>query len=151
MKLTYETGTATLIQFIVLSLLNIATGTHSVIATCANDHSNCVSNLIVSIVFYILIVGWFATVSALGFAAQLRRSKRLAQLLICAEGLIALVALFNIKLNLAHGHDALTLITSITDLVLALWISLLAFRLMRAKGGRVVARSRVRQRRRPNP
>lgn len=146
MKLTYETGTATLIQFISMSLLNIGTGTHSVITTCQNDGGNCMSNLILSIIFYMLIVGWFGFVCALGYAAQFKRSKRLAQLLICVEGLIALVALMNIKLNLAETKDLLSLFTSSLDLLLALWVSFLAFRIIRSGGGRVVAGSRKRVR-----
>jgi hypothetical protein len=144
MKLTYETGTATLIQFIVLSFFNIVNGTNSVVTTCHRDSDGCISNLLVSIIFYILVVSWFGCVWILGYLAQERRSKRLAQLLICAELLIALVALFNTK----HHADFISFTTSVIDMVLAIWIITLAFRLMRAGGGRVVGRGRQRPRRR---
>jgi hypothetical protein len=147
LQLTYETGTGTLVQFIVLSLLNIATGAHSVVTTCQKDGGNCVSNLIVSMIFYMLVVGWFAFVWVLGYAAQDRRSKRLAQALIIAEFCIAMLAFFNIRHR--NPGDVISLITSFVDLVLALWIMSLAFRLMRAKGGRVVSSQRTR--RRPTP
>lgn len=146
-KLTYETGTATLIQFVVLSLLNIATGTNSVVTTCYNSKSNCASNLVVSLIFYLLIVGWFAFIWVLGYAAQDRRSKRLAQVLILAEICVAFVAYFNIKHR--NANDYISLATSVIDLILALWIITLAWRLMRAKGGRVVT-NRQRTRRRPS-
>jgi len=143
MKLTYQTGIATFIQFVSLSLLNIANGANSVVATCRHDSTNCISNLIVSLIFFMLTVAWFAAVWLLGYTAQDRRSKRLAQLLIAAEGFIALIALFNAK----HHTDLIGLGTSLIDLALALWIIVLAFRLMRAGSNRVVARQRVRRRR----
>jgi len=142
MKLTYQTGIATFIQFVILSLLGIANGFNSVISTCRHDSTNCVSNLIVSLIFFILTVAWFGAVWVLGYMAQERRNRRLAQLLICAEGLIALIALFNAK----HHTDFLSLLTSMLDLGLAIWIVVLAFRLMRAGGGRVVSRQRARRR-----
>jgi predicted neutral ceramidase superfamily lipid hydrolase len=147
MRFRYETGVITLVQFIVMSLLNIANGLNSIVTTCHNTGSDCISNLIVSLVFFILITAWFAFIWILGYAAQERRSKRLAQLLIAAEGTIALFAYFNAR----HHTDWLSLATSIIDLVLAMWVIILAFRLMRAKGGRVVARQSGRRRRRRPP
>lgn len=140
MRLTYKTGTATLIQFIFLSFLNLGNGANSIIANCRH-HNDCVVNVLTSVVFYILVVIWFGSLWVLGYIAQDRRSKRLAQLLICAEALVALVALFNAK----HHTDALGLFTSAVDLVLALWIIILAFRLMRAGNSRVVSRQRPRK------
>lgn len=144
MKLTYETATATTIQFIVLGLLNIATGVDSVVTTCAHDRADCVSNIIVSLLFYLLIVGWFGMVLALGYLAQERRGKRLAQLLIMAEFAILLVATFNVKLNLKYHNGLLSLITSLLDIALAIWIITLAYRLMRAGGKRITSRKRRR-------
>lgn len=86
---------------------------------------------------------WFGAIWILGAIAQERRSRRLAFVLMCAEGLVALVALFNAK----HHTDALSLFTSVIDLFLALWIIVLALRLMRASGGRVTSGGRRRRRR----
>jgi hypothetical protein len=146
-QLTYETGIATLVQFIVLSLLNILNGITSVVSTCVKGQ-DCITNLLVSVILYLLLVGWFGFVWLLGYNAQERRSKRLAQLLICTEGLIALLAFYNIK----HHNGAVGIITSIVDLVLCVWVIWLAFRLMRAAGKSVGAlrpgagRQRPRQR-----
>jgi hypothetical protein len=148
MKLTYQTGVATLIQFIVLGLLNIANGLDSIITTCRHAGGDCVGNVFSSVVFYILAVSWFGIVWIIGYAAQERRSKRLAQLLIAAEGLISLVALFNVKLDLKYHNGFLSLFTSLVDLAMAVWIITLAFRLMRAGTGRVVTKQRARTRRR---
>jgi purine-cytosine permease-like protein len=141
-KLKYETGIATLIQFITLSLLGLANGGNSVVTTCRHDGGDCISNLIVSIIFYILTVGFFAVIWIMGAIAQERRSKRFAQALIAIEAFIALIALFNAR----HHTDILGLFTSLVDLGLAIWIITLAFRLMRAQGGRVVSHHRPRQR-----
>jgi hypothetical protein len=146
MKLTYETATATLIQFIVLGLLNIANGLDSIVTTCHHAGGDCVGNIFSSLIFYILTVGWFGAVLVVGYAAQERRSKRLAQLLIAAEGFIGLVALFNVKLNLKYHSGFLSLGTSLADLLLAIWIITLAYRLMRAGGKRITPRNRSRKR-----
>ncbi len=147
MKLTYQTGTAVLIQFITLGLLNIANGLDSIITTCHHPGGDCVGNVFSSLIFYILTVGWFGVVVVLGYAAQEHRTKRLAQLLIAAEAAIGLVALFNIKLNLKYHNGILSLSTSLIDLFLAIWIITLAYRLMRAGGGRVVTGQRRRRKR----
>jgi hypothetical protein len=144
----YQTGIITFIQFVLLSLLGIANGLNSIVTTCHAAGNDCISNLIVSLIFFILTTAWFAFIWILGYAAQDRRSRRLAQVLIAAEAMIALVALFNAR----HHTDFLGLATSLIDLVLAIWVIVLAFRLMRAKGGRVVTKQRHgrgRQRRRP--
>jgi hypothetical protein len=138
MKIPHQVAVVTMIQFILLSLLGIANGLNSIVSTCSSDHSDCVSNLIVSLIVFILTVAWFAVVWMLGYMAQEQRSRRLAQLLIAAEFIIVFVALIDIR-----GHtDWLSLITSLIDLILAAWIIRLAFRLMRAGNRRIVRRRR---------
>ena len=146
MRFRYETGIITLVQFILLSLLGIANGLNSIVTTCHNTGRDCISNLIVSLIFFIITTAWFAFIWILGYTAQERRSKRLAQVLIAAEAMIALIAYFNAR----HHTDWLSLGTSIIDLILAVWVITLAVRLMRSGGGRVVApQHRGRRRRRP--
>ena len=141
MKLRYETGIATLIQFVTLTLLNVGTGLVSIVIGCRTGIGNCVVNSFSSIVFFILIALWFGFVWILGFAAQERRSKRLAQALIAAEALIFLVALFNAR----HHIDALGLLTSIVDCVLAIWVMYLSFNLIKAGPHRIVKKSSERR------
>ncbi|MBC7708060.1 hypothetical protein H7Y63_02455 [Polaromonas sp.] len=145
MLLHYRTGLATLIQFITLSLLGIANGLDSVITTCGNNRNNCVSNLLVSTVFFLLTVGWFAGIWLVGYAAQDRRSRKLALILIAMELVVLLVATFNAR----HHTNLISFITSVTDALLAVWVILVAWRLRRAKGGRIVTSERARQRRNP--
>lgn len=138
MFLKYQTGIATLIQFIVLSFLGIANGLNSVVTECRRDGGDCIGEFLLSTIFFLLTALWFGVIWLIGFTAQQRRSRRLAQLLIGAEILIAMVAYFNAQ----HYRDALGLFTSIVDLILAIWIITLAFRLMRAGDNRVVRRAR---------
>jgi hypothetical protein len=70
-----------------------------------------------------------------------------------AEFMVLVISLFNAK----HYPDILGLVTSLTDAAFAAWIILLAFRLSRAKGGRITAsrnisnQPRRRARNRPSP
>ena len=118
-----------------MSLFSLANNANSIITTCSTHHDDCVSNMIPSIILFILTALWFGCVWILGSAAQERRSKRLAQLLMATEAFIVLIAVFNVK----HHIDALSAVTSILDICLAIWIITLAFRLMRAGGGRIVS------------
>jgi protein-S-isoprenylcysteine O-methyltransferase Ste14 len=77
----------------------------------------------------------------LGYAAQERRSSRLAKLLIAAEILAALIYLYDTQ----HALSILERLTNLGSCLLALWVIVLAWRLSRAKGGRIV---KVRARRR---
>jgi hypothetical protein len=49
-----------------------------------------------------------------------------------------IVASYNIKLGIEYHNGALTSFTSLTDLVLSVWVITLAYRLLRSGGGRVV-------------
>jgi hypothetical protein len=149
MRLTYETGIATTIQFIVLSLLNILNAIFSIIDTCVHSSnsggSSCAANALTSVVFYILIVAWFGLIALLGFAAQSKRSKRISKTLIAAELMVFVWAGYNIKLGIKYHNGALSLFTSLFDLVLSVWVISLAFRLMKAGDSRVVSHRRTRQ------
>ena len=134
MRLRYETGTATLLQFAVVTILAFINQITSIVSTCVKHDGDCVSNSLVSLILVILVAIWFGFISALGYAAQDKRSRRLAQVLIGAEGLNVMISLFNAK----HFPNTLGLITSVIDLALAAWVIMLAWRLMKANGGRIV-------------
>jgi hypothetical protein len=63
--------------------------------------------------------------------------------LIGAELIISAFAAFNIKQGISSHNGALSLFTSLIDLVMAVWIITLAYRLMKSGGARVRRRSRV--------
>lgn len=143
-KLTYETGIGAFIQFIILSLFILITQLGSSVTGCFKDGTDCITNTITSIIFFLLTAIVFGCIWLIGYAAQSRRSRRLARLLICIEGFIGLAALFSLKLNV-RSRSVLGLIASFGVLVMAVWIITLAFRLMRSGGGRVVAHQRRRR------
>jgi hypothetical protein len=146
MKLTYQTGIATLIQFILLSFLTLGSQLVSVVTTCRQDGGNCIGNLITSTIFYILVAVVFGSIWLVGLAAQSRRSKRLAQLLICIEGMVALIALFSLKLSLHQHKNPVGLLVSFSIFALACWTITLAYRLTKFGGSRVVSGQRRRRR-----
>jgi len=137
MRLRYETGTATLIQLGVVTLLGLGNQVAAIISSCVKDASACVQDSFVSLVFVVLLGVWLGIVSVIGYAAQEKRSKRLAFLLIAFECLILIVATIN-----ARGTtNIFSRLTSLIDISIALWIVFLAFRLARANGGRIVKRT----------
>ena len=142
-KLKYETGVATFIQFIVMSILNFVEQVISVVSACINQSNDCVSNSVSSISLVILAIIWFGFVWMVGFTAQDRRSRRLAKLLILGEIGIIGVEVFNIK----HPSGLFGAVVSLVDIILAVWVITLAWRILKAKGGRVVISQRARKRR----
>lgn len=147
MRFKYETGLVTLIQFIVMSLLSLANSINSIVVTCFNHSGQCIENMIPSIILFILIAVWFAFIWILGYAVQDRRERKLTAALIAAEGMTALIALFSVK----HHVDALSLVTSVIDLILSVWVLLLAARIFLAGEGRVVTHHHVGRARRRRP
>lgn len=144
----HQVSNIALIQFVMMCFLGFANGGYSVVTTC-QEHSDCLSNALVSVVYWVLIAAWFGFLWILAYTAQERRSKRLTWLLIGAQAMVALVSSFNAR----HHPDIIGLVTSIVDFVLAIWVIVLSLRLLRAKGGRVVTKQRgsngrARQRRR---
>lgn len=143
MKIRYETGVATLVQLVVLVLLNFVNTVISIFQGCSGSTGDCVSGILLSFIYFLLVAGWFSFLAVLGYAAQDKRSKRLSQVLLGAELFVALIALFDLK----HYPNIMGLIISLTDLVLALWIATIAFRLMRSGGGRIPTKQRAKRRR----
>jgi hypothetical protein len=148
MKLRYETGVAVMIQFLAMVFLNFVD--NAVVGSFQSCHDatttyDCVSGIGINVLYVILLAGWFGFVWVLAYAAQDKRDPKLANLLIGAEALILVVALFNAK----HYPNLLGLITSLVDAAFAVWIIYLAFQLRKAKGGRITAsaaKGRPRQR-----
>lgn len=143
MKLTYQTGIAALIHLGVITLFNILNGVSSSVQQCTDSGRDCIGNIITSMLYFMVITIWFAALWILAAAAQDRRSRKMAFVLICAEGMVILVSLFNAR----HHNDILGLITSLVDAALATWVALLALRLFIAGGGRVTSSGRGRRRR----
>ena len=143
MRLTYQTGIAALIHLFVITLFNIANGVTSSVQQCTNASTDCIGNIMVSMLYFMLLTFWFTSLWILAAAAQTMRSRKLAFLLIGAECMVIAVSLFNAQ----HHNNLLGLTTSLVDATLAAWVAFLAIRLFWAKGGRVTGSSRSRRRR----
>ena len=147
MLLYYRTAIATLVQFITVSLFSVINGLDSVITTCSARPNNCVSNMLSTTLLFLLTALFFGAIWILGFAAQDRRSRLLAYTLIMVEIGVLIVATF----NATHRVNFISLLASVANVLLSLWVILLAFRLSRSKGGRIVASERARRRPARNP
>jgi hypothetical protein len=146
MKLTYQTGIAALIHLAVMTVLNVANGVNSSVMQCTTGSSDCIGNIITSMLYFMVLTIWFALLWILAAATQERRSRWLAVLLIGAEMVVIAFSLFNAK-----GHNELLgLVTSLVDATLAAWVALLALRLFISGGARVTGSSRARRRRLSN-
>jgi ABC-type dipeptide/oligopeptide/nickel transport system permease subunit len=143
MRLRYETGIGTMVQFIVTSSLSFLNTIISIVAGCTSGvNGACISNTLVSLVLIILIIFALGFLLVLGYAAQERRSSRLAKFLIASEIIAAFIFLYDTQ----HATNILERLTNLISCLLSIWVIILAWRLSRAKGGRVV---KLRNRRRP--
>ena len=138
-KLKYETGVAATVQFITLTILNFISGVDSSIRQCSSGNGGCVSNVVMAVLYFLVVTIWFGALWLAGYAAQDRRNKRICQLLIMAEGLVALIGLFEFTRSTT---SLLGKVVALVELLSAIWVSWLAFKIMRAKGGRIRSRRR---------
>lgn len=137
MKLRYETAVTTFAQLAVVSLFIIIGGVVDTIKAC-DEASSCVASSFVWMAILLFMAGWFIALTALGYFAQTKRSARLAKLLIIAELGVAAIC-FKLVTTPSSWIGAMG--AGIT-LALALWTIVLAYRLTKAKGGRIVAQTR---------
>lgn len=144
-KLRYETGIITFIQLVTVVPLAFINGILDIIASIADEDGHVMETIIFAMIFVLMLAFWFGFVSALGYAAQERRSRFFAKMLIAAELGTGGAAL----LYMQHPGDILGFFTALIVGLLALWAIVLAFRLHQAKGGRITATTTRRPRRRP--
>lgn len=138
MKLRYETAITTFVQLALMALLIIVGGVIETFKECQDGASSCVASSFLWLVMLIFGAGFFVCLSALGYFTQAKRSRRLAILLIFAElGIAAISFKF-----LTNPSSVLSGLGSFAMLGLALWTIVLAYRLTRAKGGRIVAKTK---------
>lgn len=150
MKLRYNTGQATIVQFIVVMLFGFITNAISLIQAAGREESGSfATNLLLSVVILIFQAVWLGFVCVVGFAAQDKRNRSVALLLIALEAASFTVALF----NLSHPGNPVAFIASLTHMIIAAYVAWLAFEIYRARGKRIVSRARApiatRTRRRP--
>jgi len=136
MKVRYETSIATLVQFILGTVLTFLNSVVSIVNGCVGGGADCVSNAFVSLLLVILVVTAYGVLLGLGYVAQDRRSSRLALLLIGCEAFAALIFLFDAK----QAPGLVDKLTNALSFAVAIWVVFVAFNLYRAKGARIVRR-----------
>lgn len=137
MRIRYETGLATMAQLIIGTAMSFVGAAASIISGCRTESgADCVSNTFVSLVLVILTVCVYMCLLGLGYAAQERRSKRLAKLLILAEAVVALFYLFDTR----HAPTYADRFTNFIAFATAAWVMVVAIRLLRAGRRRIVRR-----------
>lgn len=142
MKFTYQTAVATFIQFIAMVTLGFINNITSIISTCHHNSLDCTSNMISSLVFFMLTALWFGFILAVGYFAQKNRDSRLAGLLIgCELAVIVTAGLFNFP----RETSFLTKGTSLIDVLLGLSVIYLAIQIFFARGKRIVKGARKRK------
>lgn len=134
MNLHYQTGTATFIQLAIVMFLIVMNNIITFIATCTSETSECAITAMFSLIFIIMAGVWFLAVSAVGYAAQDKRSSKLSYALIAAE-LLTLAAAYGFSQYPSNWFGSLS---AVVIMLSCAWIILLAWRLSRAKGGRIV-------------
>ena len=140
MKISYQTGLASLIQFIIVSVLGVPYALISIISTCSSDHTNCISNLVVSLIYFILTVIWFGIIAGLGFYAQEKRKRFPVLILIGCEFInLGIFGFIDFPGSLNIIDKIISLVTSLVSV----WVIYIAIRLFLSGGGRVVKRHRI--------
>ena len=135
MRIRYETGTATFVQFIIGAGLSFVSGVASIIGGCRDvSGADCVSNAFVSLILIILTVVAFSFLLGLGYVAQERRSNRLALILIGCEAFAMLIFLFDAR----QSPAVVDKLTNAISFIVAAWVAFVAWNLSRARGGRLV-------------
>jgi len=137
-----QTGTATFIQLAVVTFFVVIAGVTDLFKNCEVG-TECVANSFLWIVIVFMVALWFFILSGLGYAVQMKRSRRLAKLLIAAELFTAFMAF----MIFTHPSGPLAFIGGLITCLIALATALMAFRVHQAKGGRVVNTPTGRQRR----
>lgn len=132
MVMRYHTSLATFIQLAVMTLMVIVGGIIDVAKNCENSNE-CVTNSFLWIIIAFMLALWYFGLFGLGYLAQEKRSRRLTKLLIAAESFTAFVALMFLK----NPSSVYSGIGAAVALFFALWIIFLAYRIHKAKGGRI--------------
>lgn len=148
MKLRYNTGQATVLQFIVVMLFGFVTNTISIIQAMGREESGSfATNLLLTVVILIFQAVWLGFICVVGFAAQDKRNRSLALLLIALEAASFVVALFNLR----HPGNAVAFVASLSHMIIAAYVAWLAFEIYRARGKRIVSRTRSSSATAPRP
>ena len=139
MHIRYHTGMATVIQFMIGTLLTFITGANAVASCYALGNTDCVSNTFVSLLLVLLVIGGYGVLAGVGFLAQAQRSRRLALVLIGLEACAGIIFLFDAK----QSPDLVDRLANLVAFAVVIWVSYIAFTLFRSGGARIVRARRT--------
>jgi predicted permease len=139
-NLTNQTAAASLLQFFTMVILGVPNTIVNIVTTCNSSQNSCVSNTIVTLIFYLLTAGWFGIIMLVGFIAQRKRSRQFAVLLGGLEFITLGVAGY---IDYPHDTNVLAKATSLIDAVLSIVVIYLALRLFYSGGRRIVKKPLV--------
>lgn len=135
--LRYQTGVATFVQLAVTVFLVVINNMVALFGECKNG-SDCAVTAVFSMIFIIVTAIWFLLLSAIGYAAEERRSRNFAYLLIAGEIATAGIA-FGFY---THPANLFGQLSALAVIIIAIRVSFMALRIARSRGGRIVARSK---------
>lgn len=134
-NLTNQTAAASLVQFFTMVVLGVPNTIINIVSSCHSNQDSCVSNSLVTLVFYLLTAGWFGLIMLVGFIAQRKRSRQFAILLGGLEFITFVVAGY---IDYPHDSNILAKTTSLIDAALSIVVIYLALRLFFSGGRRIV-------------
>lgn len=109
----------------------VVNGLYSGLTSClGSDKADCTTNSIMSVVMAILVIIWFAFLSAMAYAAWIRRTTTLILLFIMLEIITTGVSAF----GLTHYDNFLGQITSLIDFLAGLWVLIMGYYLFKLRG-----------------
>jgi hypothetical protein len=145
MTIRYETAITTFAQLAVATLFVMLGGVFDTVKHCT-EASDCVANSFLWLIIVFMVAIWFIMLCSLGYLAQEKRSYKLARLLIAGELFTAFITF----MLFSHPSSPISAIGALTVFGLSVWTIILAWRIYKARGSRIVTPAqKTRPRRRP--
>lgn len=128
---SHNVSHATFIQAVVVIILIIINELLSGLSSCLSaDKTDCGTNSVLGVVLVILAIIWFGFLSAMAYAAWVRRTISLIVIFILLEIIVAIIGLLML---VSHGSIIGT-ITGLLVLLTTLWVLYMSYFLLRLRG-----------------
>lgn len=127
----HNVSQATFTQAAIVIILTAINGIFSGLSSClGQDKADCTTNSVLAVVLVVLAIIWFGFLSALSYAAWIRRTTALIVIFILLEIITTGVSAFDLK----HYDNVVGLITSLINLLVGLWVLFMSVHLFRLRG-----------------
>lgn len=122
---------AAFIQAVILIILTVINGIYSGLDSCfGSDKADCTTNSVLALVLVILAIIWFGFLTAMAYAAWVRRTLTIIVIFILLEVITTGISAF----DLIHGDNALGIISSLLDMLAGLWVLFMSYSLFKLRG-----------------